>query len=194
MLEENPFQEADIKSIDMSVDATPGVHQDMLVTARLEHPSYRPGDRVNVIGRFRPWRGDEYERTFAMDLPKALNEGNYVLHLTDSQGALRVERANHPCCYAPRDFEGIVNLVRNSDIADDELRLYLFEPATDINIAGYAMERLPGSMGAMIQNTAPAQSQFQSIGRELACQVQHADKLVMGSQSLVVQVSNHIDE
>ena len=58
MLEENPFLQADIRAIDMNVEVSPGVHQDMLVSAQLEHPSYRPGDRVSVIGRFRPWRGE----------------------------------------------------------------------------------------------------------------------------------------
>lgn len=194
LLEENPFHEADIKSIEMTVDVTPGVHQDQLVSTRLEHATCRPGDRVNVVGRFRPWHGEEYERSFGMDLPRDLAPGNYVLHLTDSQGAMRVERANHPCCYAPRDFDGVVGLIQNSDISDDELRLYLFEPATDLNINGFAMDRLPVSMGAMMQTTAPPQTQYQSVGRELACQVQHAGVLVIGSQSLVLQVSNHIDE
>jgi hypothetical protein len=194
MLVENPFHEADVRSIDMTIDVKSGVHQDTLVAARLQHPAYRPGDRVSVIGRFRPWHGLEFEREFSLDLPRDLAEGSYVLHLADSQGSMRVERSNHPCSFAPRDFDGVIDLIRNSDISDDELRLYLFEPATDVHVAGYAMDRLPGSMGTLIQNTAPVQTQYQSIGREVASQVHHTDGLVIGSQSLIVQVSNHIDE
>lgn len=194
MLEENPFQEADIKAIDMTVSVEPGVHQDALVAARLVHASYRPGDRVTVLGRFRAWHGEDYERPFTLDLPRELPEGSYVIHLADANGALRIERANHPCTFAPRDFDGVVSLLQQNNIAENELRLYLFEPATDVNIDGHALDRLPFTMSSLIQNTAPVQTQHQSIGRELACQVHQTDGLLIGSQSLVVQVTNRISE
>jgi hypothetical protein len=194
MLVENPFREADIKSVEMNVEVTGGVHVDQLVAARLDHATYRPGDRVSVIGRFRPWHGAEYEKTYSLDLPADLEPGGYVAHLTDSAGAMRIERSNHPCAFAPRDFDGVVGLIQKNDISDDELRLYLFEPATDVAINGFALDRLPFSMSALIQTTASPQVQNQAIGRELACQVNHHEGTIVGNQSLVVQVANQISE
>lgn len=194
LLSENPFHEANVRSIDVSMKVNPGIHQDAFIGARLEHTAYKAGDQAHVIGRFRPWRDQEYDRDFYFDLPKELRPGTYVLHLADSSGALRVEKANHPERFMPRDFNGIIQFVQQMAVADDELRLYLIEPSTDINLNGYAMGQIPSSTEMLIQNTAPPQLQLQTVGKLISSSTQRMPSAVFGTQSLMVQVVDHFDE
>lgn len=194
LLVDNPYREADIQSVDVVIDVKPGYREAELIAARAEHNAFLAGDQVRVVGRFRPWHGEEFDRTFSLDLPKDLRPGSYVVHLADSRSATRIEKTHRPELFAPRDFDGLVQMAQQANHADDQLALYLFEPALDLNLNGYGMGSLPGTTAALIQNTAPANLQQQTVGRLLACQEQKTGETVSGSQSFVIQVVDHFNE
>lgn len=194
VLMENPYEQAEIARVEADIAVEPGFRQELLVSARLDRPTCLAGETVNVVARLRPWRGPEYERTIPVAVPAGLAPGSYVLHVADSVAALRIERAHHPERYLPRDFNGVVELTQQANVPDDELRLYLFEPALDLNLDGQQMGNLPSSMATLIQSTAPAQLQQQSVGRLLDAQTLHAGQALAGAAALTVQVVNHFDE
>jgi hypothetical protein len=194
LLVENPFHEANVHSIDAEMTVRPGLQQTVFIGARLEHPAFLAGDRVRVTGRFRPWREQEYDRDFYFDLPRDLRPGTYVLHLADNNGALHIEKANRPENFMPRDYNGILRFIEHSAGSDDELKLYLFEPATDLNLSGYALAQLPSTTAMLIQSTAPPRLQLQSVGKLLSVTTQHMPESIYGTQTLMIQVVDHFNE
>lgn len=193
MLLNNPFYEADVCSIEIKATVSPGLEELALVEARTEYSIYEPGDTVRVTARLRPWRAAEYDRVFEVGIPPRLAPGFYVIHLTDSAGAERLAQANRPGLYAPRSYPAIVQLLQSRDLPDNRLQLSLFQASTDIDLKGVPLRKLPASIEGVIASSAPGEWQARSVGRLIDRQVFDLPTPVAGSQSLAIQVVDHIN-
>ena len=193
LLIENPFLEADIASIDVSIHVRPGIALDRLLWVQPGRSQYRPGDRVRLQARFQRWRADEYERTFEMDLPDDLKPGVYVLHLADAAGSLAIESAHHPGQFQPYDFDDLFDLIGRLATPANQLRLYLFEPAVELDLQGHAMGNLPTSTMQLIQATAPGYLQQKAIGRLVTRRTEHTEAPVSGNASMAIGVRKDLE-
>ena len=195
MLLGNPFREADVASIEVDLEARRGrLEQSELVSVIAERSRYKAGEPVALKVRLRPWRGEETVLPLTFELPADLEAGPYVLHLVDAQGAQTIQRLNRPGIFAPYDFDDIVELVQSVGVPDDELRLYAFAPATDLELKGEPMKGMPATLEGLVRQTAPLQLQQQAVGRLVGMKTLPADRPVFGSASILIEVVDHFDE
>ncbi len=190
----NPFREADIVSVDVTLEARSGMlRQQGLVGLTATHSHYRPGDTVQLEARLLPWRGPEFTHPIQLELPADIAPGSYVIHLTDAAAAQQVERTNAPGPFAPRTYEDVLDLVDVVDLPADELRLYLFEPAHDLVLQGKSLAGMPGSMQALVRGTALPQVQQQAVGRRLDRRLLRMDAPTYGAATVTIEVAAHIN-
>jgi hypothetical protein len=190
---ENPYREAQIESLEVYLEAERGLHYDTLVSLRSQHRQYEAGDRVELWAEMLPWRGRQYERSFEIELPPDLDPGNYVIHLADAQGAHRVLRSHQPSLYAPRDYEDVLEMVRAHSQPRDELWLYLFAPALDLELKGESFRGLPDSVAGVMRATAPPQLQQQAVGDLVWARTFPTETPTFGSSSITIQVVDHFN-
>ena len=195
LLLDNPFHEADIASIDVTLEARHGnLRQQSLTGLTTSHARYEPGDMVRMEARLQPWRGPEQVRAIDLELPAALTPGTYIIHLADAAGAQMVERRHAPGPFTPRQYEDILDLLEVNSAPADELRLYLFEPATDLVLRGRSLAGMPSSMERVMRGSAPAQLQQESVGRRIAQHILNMDAPTYGSAMAMIEVVRHINK
>ncbi len=193
ILTNNPFKTADIESIEMDVYLRPGMAYDTLLWLKSQYDTYESGETVRLTARLQPFKGEPYDRAFELMLPESLRSGAYVVHLTDSSGAVRIESLSRPGLFAPRNYEDVVRLINLVHQPEDQLRMYLFEPKLGLELKDASMNNLPGSLRSVIQASTPPGLQYQSIGALIVKQDYKSPGPVFGSQMQVIRVVDHID-
>lgn len=193
LLLDNPFAEADIAEIDVAMQIEPGYREDQLLALQTRHEQYLAGETVELTARFRPWRGDDYDRRLQIAIPEGTRPGVYVVHLTDSSGSQRMDQTMHPGRFSPRTFDEVVALAASLNYPADELRLSLVEPAVDLDIRGREFRNLPASVGGVIQATTPARDQQSAVGRLVERHSINVDVPVIGSATVAIRVVEHLD-
>ncbi|MEN6626790.1 MAG: SpoIVB peptidase S55 domain-containing protein [Candidatus Sumerlaeia bacterium] len=192
---QNPFHEADVAGLDVSINARVGRRDGLeLLSLTADHGQYRAGDTVRMSARVRPWRGAEQTRSIDLALPRPLKPGTYIIQLADSAAAQIVERMSRPGVFAPRRFEDVVGLVAASDFSPEQMRLYLFAPSATVVLKGKPLGEIPSSMETLVRESAPAQLQQQAVGNRLDMRVLSMEAPIQGSASLAIQVVDHFDE
>jgi hypothetical protein len=129
LLLNNPFDQADVRSIQIEIDARRGYHEDTLVRATPRYDRLLAGETLVVQTRWLPYRGEEYERAIEVDLPADLKPGQYVVHLGDAPTARRIDTHNRGK-YRPRTLDQTLDLIEAMNYAQNRLKVYLFAPRT----------------------------------------------------------------
>lgn len=195
MLEHNPFEEADIASLSVSLDAREGRRDQFeIVAVTPEHSRYLAGDTVRMQMRLRRWRGSEEIRPIQLKLPNPLKPGAYSIQIADAGATLGIERMYRPGIFAPRQFEDIFGLIDAMNMSPDQLRLYLIEPTPGIVLKGAPLGRIPTTIESLVRETAPAPLQQHASGARLDMQVLTMESPISGSATLAIEVVDHFNE
>jgi hypothetical protein len=194
LLLQNPFAEADIAGIDVSIDVRAGYREEALLAVRTDRRDFTAGETVRMTATIRSWHADDYERAFEIALPPDLEPGVYVLHIVDTDGAERMDRLMTPGVYQPRGFEDVIELVRRPEQPSDRIRVALLEPALDLDLRGDVLRRLPSSIGAVIESTADPLEMNAAVGRLVTQTSFEARGPIYGSQTALIRVVDHFDE
>ncbi|MCE5229704.1 hypothetical protein LLG95_08925 [bacterium] len=192
---QNPFEEADVASIDVAVDARATRRDQLeLVSLTPEHNRYLAGETVRLLMRYRQWRGPEQSRTLEMKLPKPLKPGSYAIHFSDAAAALALERQLHPAVFAPRQFDEVLELVDVMNMSPDQMRLCLVDPQSTTVLKGRPLGAIPPTMESLVRETAPAQVQQQATGTRLDLQTMTMDAPIQGSATVGIEIVDHFNE
>ena len=194
MLTDNIFGAADVNSLNVEVDLTPGYSGDTLIAASSQYGVYEPGETAELSLRFRPYQGPEYEKITRVPLPATLRPGLYLLHLADSTSAARVDRMHNAALFAPRSLEDVVKLVDARDYSDDQLQVYLLEPTLDYAIDGQTLRDMPQSISGIVANTAPEQLTDLAVGNTISRTTLTFPAPIQGTASFVLEIKDHIQK
>jgi hypothetical protein len=194
LMTDNPFAEADLASVDVSVRVEPGFRDDDLLGVEVDHDAFEPGQTARLTATIRPWRGDDYRREMLVALPKDLTPGSYVIQVTDASGADRLDRLTRPGFYEPRDFDQVLAMADRPSPRSDQLTVSLVQPATDLDLKGRVMTKLPGSVGELMRSSAAERDQATAVGRVISQQATPTEGPVSGSKSARIEVRRRVDQ
>jgi hypothetical protein len=194
LLLKNPFKEGEITGIEVQARIEPGMRADELIALDPEREEYERGETVRLVGRFRPYRGSEYQRVFELRLPERLDPDTYVIHMTDADGTLRVRKAHEPATFNPRSYEDVVRLAQAGTPETEAMHLWLFKPSIDLGVNGQTLTGTPPSLAGVMSATIPDDRQDQPVGQLILDKSYPVPAPVGGSLSVVVRVVDHIDQ
>lgn len=191
---DNPFAEADLSGIDAQVTVTGGAGEELLSSAELDYGYYLAGDEMGLTLRLLRWRESEYTRRLQLKLPGGLEPGPYVVHVADAAGAQRLDMANRPSLYAPRDFTDVFEMTAAMDFPENRLRIYLVRPSMHLELGGVRFANLPGSVEAIVRTTAPSDIQRSAIGDILLSRTLEFGAPVLGTQSVSFEIVDKMNQ
>ncbi len=192
LLMRNPFEQADVVSIDVDVKVDEGYRFADLIAAEPRYEQLMPGDPLVLDTRWRPYRGSEYSRTLTVALPEDLKAGLYVVHLADAETAQQIDQVHNRGRYRVRDLQEIIDVVNSLEYPEDRISVFVFEPKVGMSIQGESIESVPGSIERLMARSAPEDLADTVIGRKIQVDSFNSDIPVRGQASFVIEVSPYL--
>lgn len=194
MLTDNPYRMANVESITMEIDARPVYGFKSLIKAQPRYRSVRPGDDLLIDMIWEPYRGERHSETLRVELPDDIRPGAYVIHIADSGVAQRIDTMHKPGQFAPRDYAETIALAKRLNYPDNRLSVYLFRPELSVGLYSETFEGLPGSIGDLMEASAPSEIKSPVIGRLISKRKIDYSMPINGSSSFTIEVAHHIPE
>jgi len=185
----NPFGEAKVHSIDVTIRIENGTRAAKLEGVTLDRHRYAPGDRVVATARFRRYRGPRFTRTITLRLPKDLPPGEHTLAVGDWQMAQRALKKRRPRWFDPRNLEQLlVSLQRAAETRTDRLYAHLDLPAAGVTVDTQAIGDAPPTVAAILSEARPLDV---TVTSEAVTAEVNMDEVVSGSTEVKVNVVKH---
>lgn len=192
LLLRNPYEQADVESIEIDVRIDPGYGADQLLNAEPRYDRLESGDPLEIETRWRPYRGAEYDRPLKLELPDDLKPGIYVVHLADANTSRRIDQIHNRGKFRPRNFDQIVEVTQALDYPDNEFRVYCFEPALGLSLQGEPIESIPGSIQAPLARSASDSLADPVIGRLVQSETFDSPTPMGGSATFLIEVAPYL--
>lgn len=194
LLMSNPFEQADLDSIDIDIEVEPGFRQETLIRARSRYDQVEVGDKVLLDLLWQPYRGEKHTERIEIPIPQDLKPGPYILHLADGNGSQAVDVVHDSGRFAPTNFAETVEVAQSLDYPSDRLRAYLFRPALGVSLRGDAMEGMPGSIQTLVRTSAPPEVLSPVIGEQLAVHEFTYDSPLQARASVAIEVVRYLPQ
>jgi hypothetical protein len=192
LLLRNPFEQADVESIEIEVNVDHGYRNDQLLAAEPRYRRLKPGEPLMVDTRWRPYRGAEYSRILTVDLPEDLNAGSYVVHLADAITTQRIDQTHNRGRYRIRDFDQIVEVVNRLEYPEDRISVFVFEPKIGMSLQGESIEAVPGSIERLVARSAPDDRVDPVIGRSVQRQTFETEAPIEGQATFLIEIAPYL--
>lgn len=151
MVSRNQFRPVRIQSINCEVEILPGRSVATLESIRLASDRVEPGQSLRLFATIKPFKGDRETVELDLPLPSDFPEGSHEATLTDMTFALRRKFRNEPHINEPRDFAGLLEVIRlQTDAQRNQLYLHVPLPDRGLAVQGQTMANLPSSARAVL--------------------------------------------
>jgi hypothetical protein len=81
MLESNPYKSADIMDVKINVNVSEDQRTAEILEAHVKNTNVKPGDKVDIAVKLKPYRGEPFVRTIAYTVPKEQAAGPLTLEV-----------------------------------------------------------------------------------------------------------------
>ena len=201
LLQFNPFNPVDVKSVDLWVDVTPNHQTAKLDRIFLKESKFEPGDTVEVSAVLKPFKGEKTIESIKLQLPKNMPNGSMSLQVLggamsymaagpeEGSGSAYSMMAGPPGAGQPimpsiENLPQLINkfLERNKS---NELVARIVLPKPLLSIAGEKLSGLPQSIADAMRS--PKATALGSERDEIKA-VLPTDWVITGAQRLTISV------
>ncbi len=145
-LQQNRFEEIDLRGIEVDIGWNPERRAAQLVAAHASRTRVRPGESLELEVDLEGYRGETFRRTLTVDLPTDLPAGRFSLLIGDGvnidAARLSLEAAD------PSNLRQALDLLAGLH-SRKELRAIGMFPGAGLAVSGSVMPRLPGSVRSL---------------------------------------------
>ena len=151
----NQYEKIDVERIDLNVKMEDKRKTAVIEAVRIDKNRYRPGEKIEVTMRLRPYLEEPIIQTGTITIPEDAPEGLTTL-LTISPNLYEDwQRARAPLNYQPTNINQLIKLLQREENNSDII-LELFVPKVGMTVQGEEFPELPVSMLSVM--STPTQS------------------------------------
>ena len=151
----NQYEKIDVERIDLDVKMEDKRKTAVIEAVRIDKNRYRPGEKIEVTMRLRPYLEAPIIQTGTITIPEDAPEGLTTL-LTISPNLYEGwQQARAPLNYQPTNINQLIKLLQREENNSDII-LELFVPKVGMTVQGEEFPELPVSMLSMM--STPTQS------------------------------------
>lgn len=151
MLMNNPHENLELESLELSARVEPTLQVATMSNARLEKAEVAPGETVRMTVDVQPYGGSERSITAELKVPEGLPEGDYPLAVMDAASYTMQVLMARPHLTTSSDVDDMVDTLRRvMGVRRDAMYLVLQLPEQGIAVGRSEMPRLPSSRRAII--------------------------------------------
>ena len=151
----NQYEKIDVERIDLDVKMEDKRKTAIVEAVRIDKNRYRPGEKIEVTMRLRPYLEVPIIQTGSITIPEDAPEGLTTLLAISSSLYESWQRARAPLNYQPTNINQLVKLLQREENNSDII-LELFVPKVGMTVRGEEFPELPVSMLSVM--STPTQS------------------------------------
>lgn len=151
----NQYEKIDVERIDLDIKMTDKRKTAVIEAIRINKNRYRPGEKIKVTLRLRPYLEAPIIQTGSITIPADAPEGPTTLLTISPELYESWQRARAPLNYQPTNINQLIKLLQREENNSDII-LELFVPKVGMTVQGEEFPELPVSM-LSVMNT-PTQS------------------------------------
>ena len=151
----NQYEKIDVERIDLDVKMEDKRKTAVIEAVRIEKNRYRPGEKVEVTMRLRPYLEEPIIHTGTITIPEDAPEGLTTLLAISPNLYEAWQQARAPLNYQPTNINQLIRLLQREENNSDII-LELFVPKIGMTVQGEEFPELPVSMLSVM--STPTQS------------------------------------
>ena len=151
----NQYEKIDVERIDLDIKMEDKRKTAIVEAVRIDKNRYRPGEKIEVTIRLRPYLEAPIIQTGSITIPEDAPEGLTTLLTISSSLYESWQRTRAPLNYQPTNINQLIKLLQREENNSDII-LELFVPKVGMTVRGEEFPELPISMLSVM--SAPTQS------------------------------------
>ena len=151
----NQYEKIDVERIDLDIKMEDKRKTAVIEAVRIDKDRYRPGEKIEVTMRLRPYLEAPIIQTGTITIPEDAPEGLTTLLAISATLYESWQRARAPLNYQPTNINQLIKLLQQEENNSDII-LELFVPKVGMTIQGEEFPELPVSMLSVM--STPTQS------------------------------------
>jgi len=143
----NPYRQIMLKQLDATVHISDTTRRAEIVNVTVPRQTYHPGETIQALVTYRPYRGPEAVLPVEMPLPPSLPDGSYAFSVDDASHHLTDEMIIEPFRFTTHNIADVFAAAADkSAIRHDALYLRLVRTEDGVALGRVAMPQVPSSM------------------------------------------------
>ena len=151
----NQYEKIDVERIDLDIKMEDKRKTAVIEAVRIDKNRYRPGEKIEVTMRLRPYLEAPIIQTGTITIPEDAPEGLTTLLAISPNLYESWQRARAPLNYQPTNINQLIKLLQREENNSDII-LELFVPKVGMTVQGEEFPELPVSMLSVM--STPTQS------------------------------------
>jgi len=151
----NQYEKIEVERIDLDVKMEDKRKTAVIEAVRIDKDRYRPGEKIEVTMRLRPYLEESIIQTGTITIPEDAPEGITTLLAISPNLYEGWQRARAPLNYQPTNINQLIKLLQREENNSDII-LELFVPKVGMTVQGEEFPELPVSMLSVM--STPTQS------------------------------------
>ncbi len=151
----NQYEKIEVERIDLDVRMEDKRKTAVIEAVRIDKDRYRPGEKIEVTMRLRPYLEEPIIQTGTITIPEDAPEGTTTLLAISPNLYEGWQRARAPLNYQPTNINQLIKLLQREENNSDII-LELFVPKVGMTVQGEEFPELPVSMLSVM--STPTQS------------------------------------
>ncbi len=157
LLMNNPYQEADIKSIDFGIHITPENNTSHIWSAELSDTKVKAGQAIQVAIVVESVLAEKKKYLFSLKIPDQLKPGKYQLMVCGSSGYEQFLRKAVPYRFIAQDMPSLIKALNDVlSVERDRLYCLLVLPAAGVALERAELPDLPATKALVFQDARRA--------------------------------------
>lgn len=180
----NEFGSVDVEKITAELQVEAQAALARVEAVRLERDECRPGETIRAIATLRPHKGEPTLQVLELKLPEDFPPGPATVTVCDAGMWQRLDRAEAPHRYVPRDLDHLVEILRQQ-VSQRRLWLRMQLPDRGVAMRSVELPMLPASMLPIV--ASPKTTGLTLTGRSISTSVE-TPFVVTGNHALTLTV------
>ena len=154
LLLNNPFEEMEIESIDVSIDIVSENSLANVWAVDVSQTRVKPGETISAVVALRSFRSEESTATIEFQIPKTISPGNYTLQIMGAADYQRFISKMAPHRFRAVDIETLSQVFqRVSQLQSNRLYAVMPVAASGIVLRQHELPQLPPTKMLLMQDT-----------------------------------------
>ncbi|MCK4998794.1 MAG: hypothetical protein KAS23_04635 [Anaerohalosphaera sp.] len=123
----NPYEKADIKSMEFDVKIEPRNIRSAIDSIQISNSTVKPGDTLDIYATLKPYMAPKKLQKLSITIPADTPPGQYEIMVAGASEYLKLNRKLAPHKFTASDLPGLVDSLRNI-VAVDRGKMYVVMP------------------------------------------------------------------
>jgi hypothetical protein len=187
LLMDNPFEEAKIKAIDLTIWSEEALHIASIDEMYVNTLTVKPGDSIELTFTLKPYQEPPSTKKVTLAIPDDTPDGLARVVVADAKSIKSFEKARAPYALRPETLNQLINLLETRE-RNNEVVAMIYRIAHGITVGGQELPSPPSSLVSVMSSSKAKGDVGPTKGTVLSKERIPTDYFIVGSHSIDLKI------